>query len=162
MKLFLVALSLLASSLALATPTIGDSITLDITWMQGGKTATGTAVLALTAYDAAAKSYTLHQTLTYEGRTQNSDIATPAANLLTDDQIHGIVTNCVKYGGASETIVTGKGALLSCGLPVKAQDGSYTGTTWVAPVPLGIVKTLTNYTNGDSTTGLLKDFTAGK
>jgi hypothetical protein len=157
MKTLIAIATLLVGSMAFAMPTVNDDSIYDVTVTQGSKTQNLTYEMKLTAYDSAKDMFTLSETVTQNGQTQQQESAQPGNSFFTDDQVSQILTGCATYGGSLEKLTTPAGDINTCALPL--QDGS--GKAWIANVAFGFAK-FEQTQNGQTVSFLIHSFTFGK
>lgn len=135
MKTAFTAVLMLATSIAFASPKVGDTakykgITQGVNFEMEVK---------LTAYDAASDTFTKTTTTSVMGQTQSEAETIASDDLATDEQLQAIVTYCEvpEIGGKKEKVTTAAGTFDTCKVN---SDGAVVN---MAIVPFGFVK-LTN------------------
>ena len=148
---------LLLSSLAVASPKVGDFAAFDATLTQGGQAMPLEITLELTQHDAAQNRYMQKQVIKVGGQDQVSEDWVAAADLLTDEIIDGIVSGCEREGGKIESVEAARSTIQTCAI---AQDtAEEKGTVWIGKVPFGLVKLDTTYkSNNSHLVALLKEY----
>jgi putative hemolysin len=157
MKLFLASMTLLLSVAAAATPKVGDYSEFDLTVSQGAQSMVGTYSMAIVseAGDQVSTLTTIH----FEGQTdQVKEEVSKKAEMLNDQTIADVLTNCAQYGGTLETVTVPAGAMNSCKLALQENKGH----AWIAAVPFGIAKQVLTSPEGAVYTLDLKRFINGQ
>ena len=159
MKIFTLVSVVMASILAQATPKVGDKITYNINIVNSGATSTGTMSIELTAYDIATDSWMKSTELSIAGNDRKGSEQVSSKELLSDETIQAILTNCAQSNGRIEILQTAAGALNTCALDFE-QDTAKT-TVWIGAVPMGLVQFQTVTQDGSSSGGTLASFANG-
>lgn len=132
MKTAFTAVLMLATTLAFATPKVGDTA-------KYKGTAQGMSFemeVKLTAYDAASDTFTKVTTTSVMGQTDSEAETVLTDDLATDQQLQAIVTYCEvpEIGGKKEKVVVAAGTFNTCKISQEGADIN------MAVVPFGIVK----------------------
>jgi hypothetical protein len=138
MKLFSALLITLASTVALAMPSINDSATYELTFSQGGNSVSGTQELIVTSYNESTKLYTVKSTTNINGQSQVKEQQVPVEKLMSDASAEKLMSTCSAQGGAVTQVTVPAGTLSVCSVPVNEQGT--TGTVYLGAVPFGLVK----------------------
>lgn len=167
MKLVLSLSLLLASSLAFATPAVGDFALYSLKMEQNGAYMLGQFEMSLLAKDATGK-FQMRTVVTIEDSpAQARDSVVEGKNLLNDNVIQSALSNCSAYGGTPSqytiTSETNSQTVPTCIIPQQDDQGQIVGEVHVAAVPFGFVKQVeTDATTGRTVTLEMKAFANGK
>jgi len=137
MKLLAIAIFVLSSSAALATPAVGDYAVFSGTVTKGTQVTTIRDEMELVSYDQTTNQFTEKITETTPAGTTSGSQQVDATKLLTDSTIAQILQTCASFGGVPASVTTAIATFNTCALPV---DGNSKGTVWVGAVPFGIVQ----------------------
>jgi hypothetical protein len=145
---------LLASSVALAYPTVGDFASLQGTLTMLGSESPFTLDRTIKSFDGANYLVNVQQIIGLE--VQSEDQSTPAADMMSREMVQAILADCVAQGGRLETITVAAGSFNACALPFNDEETH--GVVWIADVVFGLAKiTTTAHDNSYSfTLGLAK------
>ena len=150
---------LTASLSAFAMPKVGDQSVLDVTISQGAQSISGTITNEVTKFDAAAKVYTVHREVKIQGQPDDvEDAATSEDEMVTDDMVNDMLANCAARGGVTEQVTVPAGIFPSCALNLEAEEGIKAKKVWVAKVPFGVAKMVTERADGVTITVALRSF----
>ena len=121
------------STLAQATPLVGDYSHFNITLKTEGESISG--FLKMTLTDKTADTYNMTTIFHIEGLGTSTDEETVAtSDLMNDETITHYLTNCVAEEGKLETITVPAGKFKTCALNLNSDR------VWIARVPFGFVK----------------------
>lgn len=158
MKLF--ALSMLSalslSSVALATPKVGDFANYALTMQNGGNSMN--LNLSREILSQSGNSFVVRQIIQLpDGQQQTSESTEDASNFLSDATIEGLLTNCASAGGTMQSIAVPAGNFETCAVPFS--NDAENGTVWIGRVSLGMVQIqTTSKEDGTVTNGQLTSF----
>jgi hypothetical protein len=148
MKTLCLLLFSVIASVSFAWPTVGDTVTYDLTVQQGTQVKSGTLQLSITAIDVAHDQLTLQQesvlTLQHQGVVEKqSETQTKMERLSSFQQVAQaaptVVATCAQYKGTVETVVTAAGVFPACKI-TSIDDATKQVVSWYADVLLGSVK----------------------
>lgn len=158
MKTIIAIASLIVSTSAWAMPAVGDHAVYAATYTSTAVTQNYTIDRKISGMNLLAKTFTLDTTFTMGSQSQAQSEVVAAADMTTDAQVTDALTNCVTYGGKTESVTVAAGTFNTCALPT--QDG---GTIWVASgVPFAMVKTEGPTEDGGTIKAELQSFENGK
>lgn len=155
MKLFSALLVTLASTAALAMPTVNDAANYDITLTSAGQTLKGTQDRVVTALDSATQLYTVKETVTLNGQTQVKEVKVTKDKLFSDAAAEQLMSSCSAQGGTVQQVTVAAGTLPACAIPYN--DSGATGTIYVGKVPFAVIK-MEISANGQTMTLALRSY----
>ena len=150
----------LASSAALAYPAVGDFAMMSGTATQGGMNASVTLERSIVSFDVTTDSFAVVETQTINGQAQTSTLSSKSDEMITQQQVNGMLTYCTMYSGALETITVPAGTFATCKMPTQDDSGQQSGFVWIGDVTFGIVK-ITGKSQGADYTLELASFRSG-
>ena len=150
----------LASSAALAYPAVGDHAMMSGTVTQGGMNASVTLERSIVSSDVTTDSFAVVETQTINGQAQTSTMSSKSDEMITQQQVNGMLTYCTLSGGTLETITVPAGTFATCKVLTEDENGHQEGFVWVGDVTFGIVK-ITGKSQGADYTFELASFRSG-
>ncbi len=157
MKLFFATIALFLSATAQATPKVGDYSEFAFTISQGTESMVGTYTMAIVS--EAGDDVSVTTTIHFDGQPdQHQEEVTKKSQMLNDQTISDVLTNCVQYGGTPEVVSVPVGPTNSCKMAMPENKGH----AWIAAVPFGIVKQVLTSPEGAIYTLELKRFITGQ
>ncbi len=161
MKLFLASAALLLSVVAQASPKVGDYSEFQLTVSQGAQSMVGSYIMAVISESG--DSVVVTTTIHFDGQPdQFQQDQMKKTDLLSDQTISDVLTNCAAYGGSAEQLSTTNGPIATCKMAMQGQDPANPGQMWIGAVPFGIVKQIQSTPEGQTFTLDLKKFIVGK
>ena len=157
-KIFSSVLVLLASSVALAYPTIGDQALLKGTATSGGMTANVSLDRSIKDFDASSNSYVVVETQSVDGQEATATSVMTADELISKAQVDMAITYCAQAGGTSESLTVPAGTFATCKMEVTDENNQPSGHVWIADVAFGIAKYSNTEADGTSYTLELESF----
>lgn len=157
MKFIILSTLLAFSNFAAATPSVGDSSKFAMQLNAGVPDSTENGTIEFALVSQTGTDFQMSQTIIVENEPADyAETTVAAADLLDDQTIADIVTNCPSYGGEAQTITVPAGTFATCLL---ANGGLL---SWIGSVPLGLVKQFNVNQDGSSVSLELMSFVVGK
>jgi|GEM_PF-1508283 hypothetical protein len=143
----------LASSIAMAYPAVGDKTGYNGTCVKKGETKTWTATMEVIAWLDASKMWIIKKDVMKNGQTKTDIDGVAEADMWTADKWTDVSTNCVAKGGVMEDVTVAAGTFNTCHMTKISTDGddSETKHMWWGDVPGGLVKKMIVDTDDDET-----------
>ncbi len=166
MKLILSLSLLLASSLAFATPAVGDFALFNLKMEQNGAYMLGQFEISLLSQDSTG-NYKMRTVVTMEDEpAQVRESVEQPKGFLSETTIQSVLSNCAAYGGKSSqftiTSETNAQTVPTCIIQQADDQGKPTGEIHVAAVAFGFVKQVeVDASTGRTVTLEMKAFAKG-
>ncbi|MNT03135.1 hypothetical protein D3C72_1376550 [compost metagenome] len=129
----------LASTVAMAYPAVGDKTGYNGSCMKGTETKTWTSTKEVIAWVDASKLWIVKTDVMKNGKTKTDIDGVSEADMWTADKWTDISTNCVAKGGVMEDVTVVAGTFNTCHMTKTDGDGDMKHVWW-GDVPGGIVK----------------------
>ena len=121
----------------------------------------GSTEMEITSFDTSTQLYTVKTTLTVGDQKSDDEQQVKASDLLTDDLIASTIAQCLQMGGKLEKILVPAGSFDTCAIVI--EDENELVTTWVAQVPFGIAKSISQMkVTGEIKTSELQAYRPGR
>jgi hypothetical protein len=151
---------LFISTLSMAGPKIGDSVTYGLTHEQDGKiNGTYTLMNQITAIDKAGETASVLQTISQnETLMSRQTISTPLSQIAYPNEATIATCGKVSYPGQTgtpETITVPAGRFKTCHIVLDQSQNGQMGEYYAAAVPFGFVKSVSTNTMGTMTSVLI-------
>ena len=146
-SMFTAGAMVLASSIAMAYPAVGDKTGYNGTCTKGSETKTWTSTHEVIAWVDANKIWIVKSDVMKDGQTKTHIDGITEADMWTPEKWTDVSTNCVAKGGVMEDVTVPAGTFNTCHITKMDKDGD-SKHMWWGDVPGGLVKKMKVDTKG--------------